>query len=81
VLLDTSFLISLADPNRPRHAVARSYFEHFIEEGIPMYLSTIAAGEFQVGQPISDLPLDRFIVLPFNTSYTALLHFKSERQR
>lgn len=66
VLLDTSFLISLADPSRPHHAVAVQYFRHFGQEGIPMFLSTIVASEFHLGQPVSDLPLDTIIVLPFN---------------
>ena len=29
VLLDTSFLISFADRNRPQHAVAVQFFNHF----------------------------------------------------
>ena len=66
ILLDTSFLISLADPNRPHHAVARRYFDFFIENGILMFLSTIVASEFQLKQPVTDLPLDAMIVLPFN---------------
>lgn len=66
VLLDTSFLISLADRSRPHHAVAVQYFRHFAEEGIPMFLSTIVASEFHLGQPVTDLPLDSIIVLPFN---------------
>jgi hypothetical protein len=66
VLLDTSFLISFADPTRKHHAVAKRYFSHFVDEGLPMYLSTIVASEFQLGQPITDLPLTNFITLPFN---------------
>jgi predicted nucleic acid-binding protein len=31
-----------------------------------MWLSTVAAGEFEVGQPISDLPLQNFRVQPYN---------------
>ena len=66
VLLDTSFLISFADPARPHHAVAVQYFKFFASEGIPMFLSTIAASEFHQKQPVTDLPLDAIIVLPFN---------------
>ena len=66
VLLDTSFLISFADPTRPRHAVARQYFDFFADESVPMFLSTVVASEFQLGQPVTDLPLDAMIVLPFN---------------
>ncbi len=66
VLLDTSFLISFANPNAKNHAVARRYFDHFVEESVPMFLSTIAAAEFHQRQPVTDLPLDAIITLPFN---------------
>lgn len=66
VLLDTSFLISFVDPTRAQHAVAVQYFSHFAAESIPMFLSTIVAAEFGQKQPVTDLPLDALIVLPFN---------------
>jgi hypothetical protein len=66
VLLDTSFLMTLADPNRKNHAVAVQFFKFFASEGVPMFLSTIAASEFHQRQPVTDLPLDAIIVLPFN---------------
>ena len=66
VSLDTSFLISFADPDRPNHAAAVDYFRHCLGQQIPMWLSTVAAGEFEVGQPISDLPLQNFRVQPYN---------------
>lgn len=66
VSLDTSFLISFADPDRPNHAVAVDYFRHCLAQQIPMWISTVAAGEFEVGQPISDLPLQNFRVQPYN---------------
>ena len=66
VLLDTSFLITFADPTRKHHAVARQYFDFFVEAGVPMFLSTIVASEFGLVQPVTDLPLDALIVLPFN---------------
>ena len=66
VLLDTSFLISFADPTRKHHAVAVQFFKFFASEGVPMYVSTIVASEFHMKQPVTDLPLDTIIVLPFN---------------
>lgn len=66
VLLDTSFLISFVDPTRKHHAVAVQFFRHFADEGMPMFLSTIAVAEFHQQQPVADLPLDAMIVLPFN---------------
>lgn len=69
VLLDTSFLITFASPERPHHAAARQYFREFIRQQIPMYLSTIVISEFQVKQAINDLPLRNFVVLPFNVDH------------
>lgn len=66
VLLDTSFLISFVDRTRKHHAVAVQFFKFFASEGHPMFLSTIAAAEFHQKQPVTDLPLDAIVVLPFN---------------
>lgn len=66
VSLDTSFLISFADPDRPNHTVAVDYFRHCLAERIPMWISVVAAGEFEVGEPVSDLPLQNFRVQPYN---------------
>jgi len=66
VLLDTSFLISFVDPTRKHHAAAVQFFKFFASEGVPMFLSTIAAAEFHQKQSVTDLPLDALVVLPFN---------------
>jgi len=68
-LLDTSFLITLADPNRKHHETAKWYFRQLVERQIAMYLSTIAISEFQVRQSVNDLPLRNLIVLPFNIDH------------
>lgn len=69
VLLDTSFLITLADPNRAQHDTAKAYYREFILRGIPIYLSTIVVSEFQVRQSIQDLELRNFVLLPFNIDH------------
>jgi predicted nucleic acid-binding protein len=66
ISLDTSFLISFADPERPHHGVALEYFRHCLANRIPMWISTIAAGEFEVGQSVTDLPLQTFRIQPYN---------------
>ena len=66
VSLDTSFLISFADPDRANHQVAVEYFRHCVAQQIPMWLSVVAAGEFEVGQPVNDLPLHSFRIQPYN---------------
>jgi predicted nucleic acid-binding protein len=66
VSLDTSFLISFADPDRPNHIVAVEYFRHCLAQRIPMWISVVAAGEFEVGEPVSDLPLQNFRIQPYN---------------
>ncbi len=65
-LVDTSFLISLADPARAHHDAATNYFREALRRGAPLYLSAVAAPEFQVKQAVTDLPLRNFVVLPFN---------------
>ena len=66
ISLDTSFLISFADPNRPHHTTAVDSFRHCLAQRIPMWISTVAAGEFEVKQSISDLPLQNFCIQPYN---------------
>jgi predicted nucleic acid-binding protein len=68
-LVDTSFLITLADPTRRHHSIAKAYFQEALRRGTPMYLSVIAAAEFQVRQSVTDLPLRNFEVLPFNIDH------------
>ena len=68
-LVDTSFLIWLADPGRPNHEAAKSYLREALHRGVPLYLSAIVASEFQVGQPVTDLPLRNFVILPFNIDH------------
>ena len=72
ILVDTSFLISLADPSRKHHGVALQYFREALQRGAPLYLSVIAASEFQVKQPVTDLPLRNFEVLPFNIDHAMM---------
>lgn len=71
-LLDTSFLITLVDDRRQHHAVARAYFEQALQQGVPMHVSTIALSEFAIRQPITDLPLQCLLIVPFNVSHAAL---------
>lgn len=66
VLLDTSFLITLADRNRANHETARRYWRHFIENQIPILLSTIVVSEFCVKQEIDPQILRCCVVVPFN---------------
>ncbi|MEO8249951.1 MAG: hypothetical protein ABI589_11325 [Burkholderiales bacterium] len=40
-----------------------------LHRGVPLYLSAIAASEFHVRQPITDLPLRNFNILPFNIDH------------
>lgn len=66
VLLDTSFLISLNDDTRDNHDVAHQYYQHLLEQNIPIYFSVIVAAEFAIKESITDLPLRNFRTLPFN---------------
>ncbi len=66
VLLDTSYLITLAGNQRPHHDAARKYWRHFTESQTPIYLSTIVVSEFCMRQEIDRLLLRCCVVLPFN---------------
>ena len=66
VVLDTSFLITLADPGRAHHETARRYWRHFTEQGLPIFLPTIVVSEFCIRQEIPPEILRSCVVLPFN---------------
>lgn len=66
VLLDTGFLISLVDRNRPHHETAAQYYRLMLEQQVLMYFSAIVAAEFSIKQPITDLPLRNFRSMAFN---------------
>lgn len=68
-LLDTSFLITLVNSHRPNHETAKQYFRHMQQANVAMYLSAIAAAEFEVKQSITDLPLGEFRILNFNLAH------------
>jgi hypothetical protein len=66
ICVDTSYLISFADPTRPNHQTAVDYYRYCVEKGHLLCLSTIVVAEFEVGQSASDLPLSHFFIVPFN---------------
>ena len=71
-LVDTSYLISLADPSRQHHEAAVSHLREALRRKVPVYLSAIVASEFQVKQAVTDLPLRNFVVLPFNFDHAMM---------
>jgi predicted nucleic acid-binding protein len=72
LLVDTSFLITLASPQRLHHATAQQYFIESVRRGMQLYLSAIVISEFQVKQAVTDLPLRNFTVLPFNIDHAMM---------
>lgn len=70
ILLDTSFLISLVDRNRPNHDTATHYYKFSLEQQIPLFFSAIVAAEFAIKQSIEDLPLKNFRTIPFNIPHS-----------
>lgn len=68
-LLDTSFLITLVNDQRPNHATAKDYYRHMLQIGVPIYLSAIVAAEFGVKQAVTDLQLVHFRSLNFNLAH------------
>ncbi len=66
VVLDTSFLITLADRNRAHHETARRYWNYFLDNEVPIFLSTIVVSEFCMKQDIPPEMARCCITLPFN---------------
>lgn len=66
VQLDTSFLITLADPRRDRHATAKQFFQHFLKNRMPMAVSAIVVAEFCRRQELNTLPLEQLMLVPFS---------------
>jgi len=67
VLVDTSYLITVYDKNRPNNGTAYKYYRYFLKNKITMLLSTIVITEFQQGQPVADIiNSGHYIILPFN---------------
>jgi len=65
VLLDTSFLISLAQEERPNHKNATEYFKYLLENGYTLILSSIVVAEFETKQQIPDSFLKHFQLCNF----------------
>jgi predicted nucleic acid-binding protein len=72
ILLDTSYLISLADPSRQHHQAALAYLREAVRREVPLYLSVVVAAEFQVKQAVTDLPMRNLEVLPFNFDHAMM---------
>jgi hypothetical protein len=68
-LLDTSFLITLVNANRPHHETAKQFYRHMLQNDVPMYFSAIVAAEFGIKQPVADLPRGNFRIINFNVSH------------
>lgn len=69
VLLDSSFCIRLLKRDADYHQNVIDYFEHFLENGIDMYLSTIVVSEYAAGDnPDHLLSLNAFQLLEFDYS-------------
>lgn len=66
VLLDTSFLIRLLNPNEKLHPSAKSWFKYFLQKEVIMKTSTICLAEYCVQGLLSDLPFRNIQVVSFN---------------
>lgn len=66
VVIDTSFLITLGSAGRANHQIAKRYWKHFAESGMPIYLSSIVVSEFYLKQKLPPSILHSCVILPFN---------------
>lgn len=69
VLLDTSFFLRFLNDKDPLYKNADGYFRHFLQEDMPMMISTISIAEYCIGGDIHELPLKNLQILPFNLDH------------
>lgn len=69
VLLDTSFFIRFLNDADRLFKNADGYFRYFIQNDIPMIISSISVAEYSVGGDIHQLPLKNLKILPFNLNH------------
>lgn len=72
VLLDTNFIINLLNEKSEHNAGAVNCFDYFLKEGIKMYLSAVAIEEYCVKGNFNELPIDKVMLLDYNTSHAIL---------
>lgn len=72
VILDTSFLIRLLSKGDGLHINALGYFKYFLDNNIPMYISTITISEYCVKGDVSELPLKNLRIIPFNFQHATV---------
>lgn len=70
VLLDTSFFLRFLNEKDPLFSNADAYFRYFLEEEIPMMISTISIAEYCVGGDFRELPLRNLQIVPFNLEHS-----------
>ena len=66
VACDTSFMIRLLDENSDLNDNAIGYWKRFRQTGALVYFSAIAMSEYCVKGELSTLPIDEFLLSPFN---------------
>lgn len=64
--MDTGFLITIFDEQRPDHATAQAMYHFFIDHQFLLYLSSVVVSEFCVRGDIKQLPLGNFLPLSFD---------------
>lgn len=69
VMLDTSFLIHLLDGRSALHSNAVGYFNYLLSQNYLPIVSTIAVAEICTIGDIKHLPLQNFVMCPFNVNH------------
>ncbi len=69
VLLDTSFFLRFLNPDDPLLQNADGYYQHFIRNQLPMFISTISIAEYCVSGKVDELPMRNLQVVPFNITH------------
>ncbi|WP_218124146.1 hypothetical protein [Chitinophaga filiformis] len=67
--MDTSFFLRLLKTDDSLSANATGYFKYFLEQGMPMLISTISIAEYCVKGTIEELPMRHLQIVPFNIQH------------
>lgn len=69
ILCDTSFIITLLNEERKDNQVAKDFYKFFLDNNVPLYLSSVVVGEFCVCGEFDQLPIEVMRPITYTLSH------------
>lgn len=69
VLLDTSFFLRFLKTADPLFRNADDYYQYFMRNQQPLFISTVSIAEYCVQGQVDELPMKNLQVIPFNINH------------